>query len=82
MIKCLVLLNGINLICKIEEIDAELGDPNCKITEVFLISDSNIISPWLSFVDHKDPIMLRSENILTIVEPSKETLKSYLEVTS
>jgi hypothetical protein len=82
MIKCLVLLNGINLICKIEEIDAELGDPNCKITEVFLISDSNTISPWLTFSDHKDPIMLRSENILTIVEPSKETLKSYLEVTS
>jgi predicted mannosyl-3-phosphoglycerate phosphatase (HAD superfamily) len=82
MIKCLVLLNGINLICKVEEIDAELGDPNCKITEVFLISDDNTISPWLTFADHKDPIMLRSENILTIVEPSKETLKSYLEVTS
>lgn len=82
MIKCLVLLNGINLICKVEEIDAELGDPNCKITEVFLISDDNTISPWLTFADRKDPIMLRSENILTIVEPSKETLKSYIEVTS
>ena len=31
MIKCLVLLTGIVLIAKIEEIDAELGDPNCLI---------------------------------------------------
>ena len=79
MIKCLVLLNGINLICKVEEVDAELGDPNCKISDVFLISDDNTISSWLPFADKKDQIMMRSENILTIIDPSKNLLKTYLD---
>lgn len=78
MIKCLVLLNGINLICKVEEVDAELGDPNCKINDVFLISEDNSLSPWIKFTDQAD-IMIRSENILTIIDPSKDMLKTYME---
>jgi|TARA_B100000131_G_scaffold66134_1_gene62413 hypothetical protein len=81
MIKCLVLLTGIVLIAKIEEIDAELGDPNCLISDVCVINSDGTISPWLNFTEDTE-LMIRSENILTLVDPNKDTLKLYLETIS
>ena len=81
MIKCLVLLTGIVLIAKIEEIDAELGDPNCLISDVCVINSDGTISPWLNFTEDTE-LMIRSENILTITEPKKDIVKLYLETIS
>ncbi len=81
MIKCLVLLTGIVLIAKIEEIDAEIGDPNCQISDVCIINSDGTISPWLNFTEDTE-LMIRSENILTLVDPNKDTLKLYLETIS
>jgi hypothetical protein len=81
MIKCLVLLTGIVLIAKIEEIDAELGDPNCLISDVCVINSDGTISLWLNFTEDTE-LMIRSENILTLVDPNKDTLKLYLETIS
>ena len=81
MIKCLVLLTGIVLIAKIEEIDAELGDPNCLISDVCVINSDGTISSWLNFSEDTE-LMIRSENILTITEPKKDIVKLYLETIS
>ena len=81
MIKCLVLLTGIVLIAKIEEIDAELGDPNCLISDVCVINSDGTMSSWLDFSDDTE-LMIRSENILTITEPKKDIVKLYLETIS
>ena len=51
MIKCLVLLTGIVLIAKTEEIDAEIGDPNCLISDVCVINSDGTISSWLDFYE-------------------------------
>ncbi len=81
MIKCLVLLTGIVLIAKIEEIDAELGDPNCLISDVCVINSDGTITSWLDFSEDTE-LMIRSENILTITEPKKDIVKLYLETIS
>ena len=81
MIKCLVLLTGIVLIAKIEEIDAELGDPNCLISDVCVINSDGTMSSWLDFSEDTE-LMIRSENILTITEPKKDIVKLYLETIS
>mgnify|MGYP001334354524 FL=1 len=81
MIKCLVLLTGVVLIAKIEEIDAELGDPNCLISDVCVINSDGTISSWLNFSEDTE-LMIRSENILTITEPKKDIVKLYLETIS
>jgi len=75
MIKCLVLLSGTVLIGKVEEVAAELGDPNCQVTDYYEIT-SDGIKKWLNFTNEKI-LMLRSENILTIVEPNLQTVKEY-----
>ena len=81
MIKCLVLLTGLNLIAKVEEIQAEIGDPNCQISDVCMINSDGTISPWLNFTDQTE-LLVRSENILTLVDPNKDILKLYLEAIS
>ena len=81
MIKCLVLLTGVVLIAKIEEIDAELGDPNCLISDVCVINSDGTMSSWLDFSEDTE-LMIRSENILTITEPKKDIVKLYLETIS
>ena len=81
MIKCLVVLTGLVLIAKIEEIDAELGDPNCLISDVCVINSDGTISSWLDFSEDTE-LMIRSENILTITEPKKDIVKLYLETIS
>ena len=81
MIKCLILLTGLNLIAKVEEIQAEIGDPNCQISDVCIINSDGTISPWLDFTEDTQ-LMIRSENILTITEPKKDIVKLYLETIS
>ena len=79
MIKCLVFLNGLILIAKIEELQSELGDPDCKISDVCVINPDETIVPWLKFAENKD-FLVRSENILTIVDPKSDVIKSYMEI--
>jgi hypothetical protein len=75
MLKCLVLINGTVLIGKIEEVAAELGDPNCQVSDHYEITPDGL-KTWLNFTND-DKVMLRSENILTIVEPDLKTVKEY-----
>ena len=79
MIKCLVLQNGLILIAKSEEIDAEIGDPNCKISDVALVNSDDTVSSWLTCTEQKD-LLFRSEDILTIVEPKSSIIKLYMEI--
>ena len=81
MIKCLIFLNGLILIAKIEEVEAELGDPNCQISDVCAINSDGTVSSWLNVTDQTE-LLVRSENILTLVDPNKDTLKLYLEAIS
>ena len=81
MIKCLIFLNGLILIAKIEEVEAEIGAPNCQISDVCVINSDGTISSWLNFTDQTE-LLVRSENILTLVDPNKDTLKLYLETIS
>ena len=74
-------MTGVNLIAKVEEIQAEIGDPNCQISDVCIINSDGTISPWLDFTEDTE-LMIRSENILTLVEPNKNTLNLYLQAIS
>jgi len=75
--RCLLLKNDQVLISEIEEVQAELGDPNCKLINPFILDrTTSELHVWLNFTDQNE-IMLRSEDILTMVEPSPDILKKY-----
>ena len=79
-IKILVLTNGTLLISQIEEVAAlDIGDPNCKMTSPYVINGKEM-SPWLSDVTDDVDIMICSDKILSLVEPHKSLVDSYLKL--
>ncbi len=79
----LFLNNGITLISKVEEVFTDLGEPDCKLVNPFVINvQTNEMTRWLEeYTDNHDEIMISSDKILTLVEPKQKLLDEYLEKT-
>ena len=79
-IKILALVNGDVLISGVEEVTAlDIGDPNCKMISPYKIVGKEM-SPWLGDVTDDVDIMICSDKILTLVEPHKKLVDSYLKL--
>ena len=68
------------VICEVEEIQAELGEPDCKIKNPYQYDKDTGLTPWPDFAGQTE-MMLRSDDILTMVEPKQEIIDQYLELT-
>ena len=79
-IKLIVLVNQQRLVSQIEEIGADIGQPDCKLTEPFIVGDDNTISPWLVDVTSENVFMLSSDKILTLVDPKPTLLEKYQDL--
>ena len=76
----LVLLTKEVLVTQIEEVQSELGEPDCKLTEPFVINDDGTLSPWLLNLTTQNTFMMSSDKILTLVEPNSKIVKKYEDV--
>lgn len=83
-IKCLLLKNNSIIISEIVEVVSELGEPDCKLINPYVlkksISGEYFLEWWLDFSEQNE-LMMHSDSILTIVDPKLEILKKYLEMT-
>ena len=79
-IKLIVLVNQQRLISQIEEIGADIGQPDCKLTEPFIVGDDNTLSPWLVDSTNQSIFMLSSDKILTLVDPKPTLLEKYQDL--
>ena len=80
IVKCLLLKVDNVLIAEVEEIPADLGEPNCKIINPYKIDSEGFLTPWPEVTDQRE-LMIHSDSILTIVDPKPEVVKKYLELT-
>lgn len=84
MANLVILVSGISLVCELEEILGNPGEPDCRIINPYEIvsGDEDLtLKKWPAYTNKTD-IELRSDNILTIVDPTKEILVKYLELTA
>ena len=65
---------------QIEEVQSELGEPDCKLTEPFVINDDGTLSPWLLNLTNQNTFMISSDKILTLVNPNSKIVKKYEDV--
>ena len=79
-IKLVILVNQQQLVSQIEEIGADIGQPDCKLTEPFIVGDNNTLSPWLVDVTSENVFMLSSDKILTLVNPKPTLLEKYQDL--
>ena len=80
IIKCILVDVDNVLISEIEEVDAALGDPNCKLTKPHRFFGEGNMEPWPKGTNETE-LMIRAENILTIADPSPEVVEAYLKLT-
>ena len=77
-VKVLVLTNKQILVSQLEEVaPLDIGDPNCKLIEPFLLNEDGTLSPWLIDITNDNEFMLSSDKILTLVEPKPTLLEKY-----
>tara|TARA_B100000508_G_scaffold62966_1_gene49391 strand:+ start:277 stop:525 length:249 start_codon:yes stop_codon:yes gene_type:complete len=82
MIKCILIDVDNVLISEVVELDAEIGDPNCKLINPYLFNSIDDMKPWKSDVTNQTEFMIRSEDILTIADPSGIVIDKYNELTA
>ena len=77
-IKVIVLMTNQILVSQIEEVPPlDIGDPNCKLIEPFLLNEDGTLSPWLIDITNDNEFMLSSDKILTLVDPKPTLLEKY-----
>ena len=65
------------LLAQVEEIEgAPFGEPDCILVNPMVITPEGQLTDWLHFADNKETVV-RSSDILTFVEPSRDILASY-----
>ena len=81
-IKCILMDVDNVVIAEVVEVDAEIGDPNCKLIKPYLFNDIDDMTPWKSDVTNQTEFMIRSEDILTIADPTGAVIDKNIELTS
>ena len=83
-IQILILKNEQILISEVISVTQEIGEPDCKLIKPKLVIEGKTpkerIIEWLNFTK-QDVIMIRSDDVLTFVEPTKDLLDYYLSIT-
>ena len=82
MIKCVLIDVDNVVVAEVVEMDAEIGDPNCKLIKPYLFNSIDDMTPWKSEITNQTEFMIRSEDILTIADPTNEVIEKYTELTS
>ena len=78
--KVVVLTTGTTLIATVEEVSTELGEPDCKLVEPYLVTSDGTVEPWLLNITNQNEVMISSDKILTLVEPKTTLLAKYEDV--
>ena len=80
MIKILSLMNNQILISQIEEVGAEIGEPDCKLVEPYVVTKDKTLEPFLLDYTRENIFMMSSDKILTLADPTPTLLEKYQDL--
>ncbi len=83
MINVIALINQQVLISTIEEVPSELGEPDCKLINPYVVKtvgDNQVLEPFMMSLTEESSFMISSDKILTLVEPNSTLLKKYKDL--
>ena len=78
-IQVLILMNQMILISEIDEVLADIGQPDCKLINPCIIIDGKL-SKWMSDLTPNKEMFMSSDKILTLVDPTKKLLDEYTKI--
>ena len=84
-VQILIFKNEQVVISEVVSVMQEIGEPDCKLVKPKLVvpgdrPDKRRV-PWLDEYTDQDAIMIRSDDVLTFVEPITDLLDYYVTIT-
>ena len=76
-VKILALTNNLILITQIEEVGADIGEPDCKLVNPFVVKNDQTLEPFLYGYTKENTFMMSSDKILTLANPTPTLLEKY-----
>jgi hypothetical protein len=81
-IKAILLTNNQVLVSQIDEVAASVpGEPDCKLTNPFLLVEGGMLESWMMDATREDVFMISSDKIITIVDPTPTLIEKYEDLT-
>ena len=87
IVKLIVLTSKEILVSEIEEIGAEVGEPDCKLIHPVILKTAEekitveegkvVLSPWLQSFTKDTTFMISSDKIITLAEPADNIVEKY-----
>jgi hypothetical protein len=75
--KILALMNNLILISQIEEVGADIGEPDCKLINPFVVRNDQTLEPFLCRYTKEKTFMMSSDKIITLADPTPTLLEKY-----
>ena len=79
-IKVILLTNSERLISEIEEVGADIGQPDCKLINPMEIWEGCNLAPWMLDHTKQDTFMISSDKIITLADPMPTLLEKYIDL--
>ena len=90
VIKLLALVNNKILVSEIEEVGAQVGEPDCKLINPVTLTTTEdkitveegkvVLTKWLSNFTKDHEFMISSDKILTMSDPAPSILEKYMDL--
>lgn len=89
MVQVILLKNDVVLISEIEEVGADIGEPDCLLKNPYQIlgkheTDAPLeerFVKWMNAYTDSGKFMLRSDDVLTFMEPNSKLVDHYKTLT-
>lgn len=70
-------MNNLILISQIEEVGADIGEPDCRLITPFVVRIDQTLEPFLCGYTKQNTFMISSDKVLTLVDPTPTLLEKY-----
>ena len=87
VVKLIVLTSKEILVSEIEEVGAEVGEPDCQLIHPVILKTAEekitveegkvVLSPWLQSFTKDTTFMISSDKIITLAEPADNIVEKY-----
>ena len=79
-IQVLYLTNNLRLISQIDEVLADIGQPDCKLINPCVLDKDGKLTKWMSSLTDNTEMFISSDKILTLVDPNQKILDDYVNI--
>ena len=68
------------IVSQIDEVLADIGQPDCKLINPCIIDNDGKLTKWLSDLTDNTEMFMSSDKILTLVDPNQKLLDDYVNI--